>query len=143
RGVVALWNRAAETITGIAEADVVGRPVSDAIPGWAVIADRVPVTQLPYSGSVSFQTLPLAIEHAHHAHGSDLWISISGVQFPEGTVYAFRDVSDVRAIERMKSDFVATVSHELRTPLASVYGAAVTLQRTDLQVDAAARGQLL
>jgi signal transduction histidine kinase len=43
----------------------------------------------------------------------------------------------------MKSDFVSTVSHELRTPLAAIYGAAVTLRREDMPIDAGQRGDLL
>jgi signal transduction histidine kinase len=39
-----------------------------------------------------------------------------------------------RAIDRLKSDFVATVSHELRTPLAAIYGAALTLRRGDVRL---------
>jgi signal transduction histidine kinase len=35
-------------------------------------------------------------------------------------------------LDRLKNEFMAIVSHELRTPLASVYGAAMTLQRRDL-----------
>ena len=35
----------------------------------------------------------------------------------------FRDVTERRAIERLKSEFVSTVSHELRTPLTSIRGA--------------------
>jgi PAS domain S-box-containing protein len=40
-----------------------------------------------------------------------------------GTVMTFRDVTERRAIERLKSEFVSTVSHELRTPLTSIRGA--------------------
>jgi PAS domain S-box-containing protein len=40
-----------------------------------------------------------------------------------GAVVMFRDVTERRAIERMKSEFVSTVSHELRTPLTSIRGA--------------------
>jgi len=40
----------------------------------------------------------------------------------------FRDVSQARRIERMRSDFVANASHELRTPLASLRGFIETLQ---------------
>jgi signal transduction histidine kinase len=47
-------------------------------------------------------------------------------------VYALRDVTDERALEKARSDFVATASHELRTPLAAVYGAVRTLRREDL-----------
>ena len=50
-------------------------------------------------------------------------------RFPDGTVNAFRDITEERGLERMKSDFVSTVSHELRTPLAAIYGAALTLRR--------------
>jgi signal transduction histidine kinase len=54
------------------------------------------------------------------------------VGFGEGTVYAFRDLTEERALEQLRSDFVSTVSHELRTPLAAIYGAALTLGRGDI-----------
>lgn len=41
---------------------------------------------------------------------------------------AFREVTELRRIERMRSDFVANASHELRTPLASLRGFIETLQ---------------
>jgi signal transduction histidine kinase len=47
----------------------------------------------------------------------------------------------LRELDRLKNEFVAVVSHELRTPIASVYGAAQTLQRMDL--DRAQRDSLL
>ena len=40
----------------------------------------------------------------------------------------FRDISESRRIDRMRSDFVANASHELRTPLASLRGFIETLQ---------------
>ncbi len=40
-----------------------------------------------------------------------------------GAVVVFRDVTERRAIERLKGEFVSTVSHELRTPLTSIRGA--------------------
>src|SRR4051812_3626855 len=40
-----------------------------------------------------------------------------------GAVLIFRDITERRAIEQLKSEFVSTVSHELRTPLTSIRGA--------------------
>ena len=62
----------------------------------------------------------------------ELWLSLTAAEFPHGTVYAFRDLTEERAVEQLKSDFVSTVSHELRTPLAAIYGAAMTLRRDDV-----------
>ncbi len=42
----------------------------------------------------------------------------------------------LRELDRLKDEFIAVVSHELRTPLASVYGAAMTLQRQQLDDEA-------
>jgi PAS domain S-box-containing protein len=44
-----------------------------------------------------------------------------------GVVATFNDITELRSVERMKSEFVSTVSHELRTPLTSVKGFIRTL----------------
>ncbi len=73
-------------------------------------------------------TVPFAVA------GAERWLAVAGVAFGQGAVYAVRDVTEERALERARSDFVATASHELRTPLAAVYGAARTLRRPDLEL---------
>jgi signal transduction histidine kinase len=135
-GRVRLWNRAAEAITRLDAADVVGRPAEEAIPGWAEIAASVPVATTPPAGGRA-ETLPLGLP------GRELWLSIAGVGFAEGTVYAFRDLTEERQLEELRSDFVSTVSHELRTPLAAIYGAALTLQRGDIRLEDEQRDNLL
>ena len=135
-GVVRLWNRAAEAVTRLSAEEVVGRPADEAIPGWAAIAGNVPVATTPATAS-SAETLPLELP------GRELWLSIAAVEFNEGTVYAFRDLTADRVLEELRSDFVSTVSHELRTPLAAIYGAALTLQREDLQLDETQSANLL
>jgi signal transduction histidine kinase len=52
-------------------------------------------------------------------------------------------LTEEKALEEMKADFVATVSHELRTPLAAIYGSAQTIRRTDVDLDPEIRDQLL
>jgi PAS domain S-box-containing protein len=135
-GVVRLWNRAAETITGVAAAEVVGRPVAEVVHRWDEISPRIPVAGGP-GEPVRAETVPVEFG------GRELWISGSGVGFEEGIVYAFRDLTEERALEELKADFVATVSHELRTPLAAIYGAAQTIRRTDVEIDETIREQLL
>ena len=41
-------------------------------------------------------------------------------------------LESLRELDRLKNEFIAVVSHELRTPIASVYGAALTLERKHL-----------
>ena len=129
-GVVLLWNPAAERIIGLAAEEVLGRRAEDAIPGWRELTSRVLLGSRP-------ETLPLEFD------ARELWLSISGVAFAGGTVFAFRDVTEERAVEKMKSDFVSTVSHELRTPLAAIYGAALTLRREDTPLSEFQRADLL
>jgi two-component system phosphate regulon sensor histidine kinase PhoR len=54
----------------------------------------------------------------------------------------FRDLSEVRRIEKMRSDFIANASHELRTPLASLGGFIETLAGP-ARNDATARDRFL
>jgi len=44
-----------------------------------------------------------------------------------------RALERLREFDRLKDEFIAVISHELRTPLTSVYGAALTLQKRDVQ----------
>lgn len=44
-----------------------------------------------------------------------------------GLLVVLNDVTELRNVERMKSDFVSTVSHELRTPLTAIKGFVRTL----------------
>jgi signal transduction histidine kinase len=136
-GVIRLWNPAIAAITGLADDDVLARRPQDVLPGWAAIEPLVPVSSAPANAARNAEAQPLDLGDR------ELWISISAVRFPDGTVYALRDLTEERGIERLKSEFVATVSHELRTPLAAVYGAAMTLRRQDVELDDDHRRRLL
>jgi PAS domain S-box-containing protein len=137
-GVVRLWNPTAAISLRRTSIDAVGRPIAELLNDWQSLQSRIPVASEPQAGGASrAQTLPVEVQ------GEERWLSISAVRFPGGTVYAFRDVTDERAVEQMKTDFVSTVSHELRTPLAAIYGAAMTLRRRDIAVDELQRDRLL
>src|SRR6266404_4969104 len=134
-GRIRLWNGAAERITRVAETEVVGHPAAEAIPGWAGIEPGIPVA---HAGQpVQAKSVPVELG------GRELWLSFSAVGYEDGTVYAFRDLTEERALESMRQDIVATVSHELRTPLAAIYGAALTLRRGDIELEHELRDKLL
>jgi signal transduction histidine kinase/putative methionine-R-sulfoxide reductase with GAF domain len=136
KGVVRYWNRAAEAITGLPASAVLDRPAVAAIPGWSTAVQRVPISFDPVAPPRA-ESLPLGTGEP------ELWLSITGVAVVDGTVYAFRDLTEERALDTLKTEFVSTVSHELRTPLAAIYGAAMTLQRQDVVLDAEQNETLL
>ncbi|RST86895.1 two-component sensor histidine kinase [Aquibium carbonis] len=73
------------------------------------------------------------------------WFRVSGAQLGRDSglyVLVFKDQSEMRRIDRMRSDFIANASHELRTPLASIAGFVETL-RGPARNDAKARDQFL
>ncbi|MDE3024821.1 MAG: GAF domain-containing protein, partial [Acidobacteriota bacterium] len=114
---VVLWNAAAEKITGVSAQDALGRTPAD-------------VLQRNLESGPELVPIMRGRE--------EVWLSVSEAVMRDpvgavaGRIFAFRDISADRLVERMKSDFVSTVSHELRTPLTSIYGFAETLLRQDV-----------
>jgi PAS domain S-box-containing protein len=116
-GVIEFWNPGATTATGIAEHAAIGRSLQRLLPNWGRLA--LQHDGLHGGGSA---LVPVELE-------TERWLSVTSVDFGEGVVYAIRDVTEEKALETMRNDFVATASHELRTPLTSISGAARTLVR--------------
>jgi PAS domain S-box-containing protein len=134
-GRIQLWNPASAAMTGISAEAAIGKPASEAIPGWREVSERITVG--PTRDAIRTSTLPLETDRGER------WISISGVEFFGGTVYAFRDITEEHKLDELKAEFIATASHELRTPLAAVYGAAQTLRRHDFALDEAGRERFI
>jgi PAS domain S-box-containing protein len=130
-GVIRLWNPAAEHITGLPAAEALGRPAAEVFTDWASIESLASGHELrPRTQAVN-------------VNDRELWLSVTGVGFEDRSVFAFRDLTEERAVETLKSDFVSTISHELRTPLAAIYGAALTLRREDVLLGEPQRTGLL
>ncbi len=52
---------------------------------------------------------------------------LRGSQGPQGALLVFDDITRLKRLEALRTDFAANVSHELRTPITSIRGYAETL----------------
>ena len=86
------------------------------------------------------RTLPLATRGgdgryaAKHFHVTAAGLLPSGghaQSLPSGAIAIFHDVTQLRALETVRRDFVMNVSHELRTPLSIINGYLETLLEPD------------
>ena len=121
RGAVTKLNPAAEEVFG-PERDTIGRPVGE-ITHDSRIALAVSETlssQQPVAGEGAASVLPLAVDGSEH----EFRLRTTPMRDDEGrllgAVALLEDITHLREIDRIKSDFIATASHELRTPLTSV-----------------------
>jgi PAS domain S-box-containing protein len=123
-------NPAAERILGMTLSDIGRKSVHDAI--HHSYPDGTPWPQEECAKTSAMrrgESFSAAQETFWRADGSSFPVEFSSTSmFDEygtqiGAVVMFRDVTERRAIERLKSEFVSTVSHELRTPLTSIRGA--------------------
>jgi two-component system phosphate regulon sensor histidine kinase PhoR len=131
-GMIGFSNRAADAIIGY---ELRGHRADEVFGTWRSVVSAVPVAR--DVGATRSATIPVSV------NDRELWLSFVAVESPEGVVYAFRDLTGERQLDEEKRDFVATISHELRTPMAGVYGAAQTLLRTDVELSADQRSDLL
>ncbi len=127
-GKVTFINSAASRMLGWQENELQGKAIHDLCHHSYSDGSHYPVTECPTS---------LAIRESRNVHiydeafwrkdGTSFPVEFSTVPIIEshqvvGAVVVFRDISERKRIERMKSEFISTVSHELRTPLTSIRG---------------------
>ena len=116
-GHVVLHNPAAVKMLKIRTSPVFGQPLEDCLDSGCLVDLVSKIMQVSKEGSPAVSQEVLMGERALMAH-------IATVRSDEGeilgVVTVLRDISMLKAMDRMKSDFVAMVSHELRGPLASV-----------------------
>jgi PAS domain S-box-containing protein len=132
-GTISFWNPGAEALTGLQAAEALKRRPDEIFRRWAEHVPR----------PTPSNERPVAQTGRYEVNGHELWLSVSAVESPVGTVYAFRDLTEEYRLEETRADFVATVSHELRTPLASIHGAANTLRSRDEQLRPSTRRELV
>jgi len=120
-GRVTRLNPAAEEIFG-SEKENTGKHVGE-VARDARIASAVAEaleSQRPVAGEGMSSVLPLAVDGSERAFRLRTTPMRDNRNRLLGAVTILEDITHLREIDRLKSEFIATASHELRTPLTSV-----------------------
>ena len=135
-GRVTKLNPAAQEIFGSENVGEVARDVR--IAGAVAVALE---SQRPVAGDGMSAVLPFAVAGSERAFRLRTTPMRDNDHHLLGAVTLLEDITHLREIDRLKSEFIATASHELRTPLTSVQmGVHLLLERaagelTDKQVE--------
>jgi PAS domain S-box-containing protein len=129
-GRATFLNPAADRMLGTTLTEMEGRSIHDVFHHSRADGTLVPESECP-AGEAMCRDEPFATsdDTFWRADGSSFPVEYSATPMHAedgsklGAVLTFRDVTERRAIDRLKSEFVSTVSHELRTPLTSIRGA--------------------
>ncbi len=132
QGRVSMLNPSAERIFGQREAQAMGRSAAEVFRNhqlfdlWRGSAA---------TGKSNALTVEIGLDRTFlQAIATPLGESLSG-----STLLLFQDLTRLRRLETVRSDFIANISHELRTPLASLQALSESLQEGALEDPAAGR----
>lgn len=101
-------NQAARAILKVTEEQVEGRPVNEIIYNSDFLDIFKPQRTFPYRSEI---------------YTEDGVFSAQASMIPEiGIAVVLQDITYLKELDRVKTDFVNTISHDLRSPLTSIYG---------------------
>ena len=121
-GNVILANRAVRNMLMLTMPDIIGRRLVEMV--------RIPELFQAIEAAQTTGNFQKAEFKTLHEPRRIIDARLTSLDSPEknGIAIVFQDVTEIRALETMRRDFVANVSHELKTPLASIKAYAETLR---------------
>jgi PAS domain S-box-containing protein len=128
-GKVTYLNGAGELLTGWSAKDAIGKQFEGILhiitrDGKDVGIEHHPITTVFNSGKrFNPETDPEYSLRQKSGEVSAVQVRVTPIQRGRqklGTVTVFRDITEERKIDHMKSEFISLVSHQLRTPLSSM-----------------------
>ena len=128
-GLVTFVNPAAARALGYAPKDLIGREAHATFHDTQPDGTPFPVQNCYVTEAIHDRVATNAEEDSYRrADGLSIPVEVTATPLIDengqaiGAVMVFRDVTERREVDRMKSEFVSMVSHELRTPLAAIRG---------------------
>ncbi len=137
-GKITLYNREAEQLLGSSVRERVGRSVTEIRQHFELINLIREVLEQPAYVREEL-TVYYPEERLLEIHIVPMTM---GGDDEQGLLLVLQDVTAIRRLERVRSEFVANVSHELKTPVAAVKGFAETLLAGAMKDEETARSFL-
>ena len=126
---IVLTNHAFERFFNLAEPDVLGKHFLEAVLNGEIFSH---ISDTVRSGAEHREK----IFQLHGGYDHYFNVVVVSVKEPEnnhgGLIVLFQNVTELKELERVKTDFVATISHEFKTPLTSILMAASMLSDSSL-----------
>jgi PAS domain S-box-containing protein len=129
---IVMANRLAEKVFSIKSEQVINKAIKDSISNSEVIDNFSNVLS---SKSSLREEVVFKIGNREHVFAAVFAPIIDELGETAGTVAVFRDITESKEIDRMKTDFLNMVSHELRTPLTPIqaYSELIMMRNLDTE----------
>src|SRR5690606_18244408 len=117
-------NEAAAALTGVRKDRGIGKPV------WQELRHKEIITALDEAiGNRGVVRLQVEFPREHDQLIMDVYIASLADDDgkPIGAVLVLHDITDLKRLERVRTDFVANASHELKTPITAIRGLSETV----------------
>ena len=149
-GKITLMNRTAANMTGWTVQDAVGISVEQVFKVAKEKGEEIPKEEYPFTAVLAHKAFFNQVLQLTSRDGKKkqvISLVISPVVTPKGEVYGavavLRDISEQRAAEAQRGEFISTASHEMRTPVAAIEGyLSLALNDKVSTIDSRARGYL-